>query len=705
MLASWTRRRVLIAVVFVACFLRLWAAWQLPVDYDEPVYLQAGFDYARLLEDGDLRGVIDYPGNREHPPLVKLLYALPVLVLGEKAAWDPVLFAARGISVLFGVAAVWVVALFNPLAGALLAVQTLVVKYTSQAYLEALPLFGSLVAVLALAHSQRAGDHRFWLSAFALGLVAAGKYSYFPILFVLIYLCFWEKRFPWRWALGYLGAAGLAFLALNPALWADPAGRLIASALFHPGYSQSAHVQAVGYPWYQPFIWVGRSMPYQWHPQVFFYYGFDGLIALLALAGVRACWKNQRWVVVWMAAGMAALLLWPVKWPQYALVVLPAFCFAAAAGVADLVRRIREADLYWNWFEEMAPRPSRVLVMATVALLALATFGEMVRTVRTAMNQRGWRELNMENSQLPSDSVYDLASLGEGRMAAATGAGLALFSLAPETLLPTDWQVFHRGNSPLPDNRVLSLAAGPAGDLWAGTRSGLARYSPSDGSWTVYRGEDLGLAGEQVNRLEFDSHGRLWVAASGGLAVFDGQRWRAYTTANSPLVESFILALAVDGSGEREAIWAGARDAVYRLDTETGEWGAFTAQDLALAISGVSDLMVDSSGQVWLSTLGSGVGQWDGEGWSWLRISNSGLPSNTVRKVVETQPGVYWVATADPTDVGGRLLRFTGGDWTEYDPNNSGFNGAEPVEILLDEGNRLWIATRTGGIQIYRQPN
>src|SRR4030042_1635892 len=71
----------LIGIVLVAALLRGWAFLRLPLDYDEPVYLRAGLDYARALRAGDWNGVIDYAANREHPALVKLLYGLVVLVL------------------------------------------------------------------------------------------------------------------------------------------------------------------------------------------------------------------------------------------------------------------------------------------------------------------------------------------------------------------------------------------------------------------------------------------------------------------------------------------------------------------------------------------------------------------------------------------------------------------------------------------------
>jgi len=146
----------LIGIVLVAALLRGWAFLRLPLDYDEPVYLRAGFDYARALRAGDWNGVIDYAANREHPALVKLLYGLVLLVLGQGTTWAIGLYAARALSAVFGVLAVLVLALFNPLAGGLMAVHTIAIKYTGQAYLEALPHLASLGAELALVRSRPA---------------------------------------------------------------------------------------------------------------------------------------------------------------------------------------------------------------------------------------------------------------------------------------------------------------------------------------------------------------------------------------------------------------------------------------------------------------------------------------------------------------------------------------------------------------------
>jgi hypothetical protein len=198
---------ILASIILLALLLRGWAVMRLPIDFDEPTYLEAATHYAEALRAGDWDGVIDYQGNREHPALVKLLYGMVVLVLGEDTGTLVAGLVARAVSATLGTLAVLVLALLDPLAGGLLALHTLAIKYTSQVYLEALPHLASIGAVLSFSrispthHSaisrQPAGvwaSGWFWLSAVALGVTAAGKLTYLPILFPILYLALWERR-------------------------------------------------------------------------------------------------------------------------------------------------------------------------------------------------------------------------------------------------------------------------------------------------------------------------------------------------------------------------------------------------------------------------------------------------------------------------------------------------------------------------------
>ena len=704
------RRFLIILVVVIALLLRLWASLGLSLDFDEPVYMTAAGDYARLIQQGDWQGVIDYPENNEHPPLMKLLYALVILALGPKQEWWIVLSMARFVSAIFGTLAVLLVTLFDPLAGLFLALQTLVVKYTSQTYLEAIPLFASIGAVFAMLHTQKNAstarpDGWFWLSASALGLTAAGKYSYFPILFVILYLAIWEKKIGWKYLLLYLALVGLTFWLLDPALWRDPVNRLLGSVSFHGDYSQSQHVLQSGYPWYQPFLWVSRSWGARWHPEVFFNFGLDAIIFILALVGLPRVWKERRFVIVWLVVGMLALLLWPTRWPQYTLIVLPAFCLAAADGARNTIHWIREKESYWGWLRVMLPNPSAATLAAVILFASVAVIGSLVNAAVVSLNRLGWSQFNAITTPLPSNMVYQVMPLQDGRVLIATDAGAAIWKSGGTDA--DTWQVFTPDNSGLPDTEVLSLAQDAQGRLWFGTRGGLASYDGQD--WQTYNAEEIGLAGDDILSIEPDAHGGLWVGTNTGAAYYDGQAWTAYTSTEAGLLDDLVLSMAVQPQTNGEAVWFGTRLGLSRFDPMTQEWTTFSGANAGVGDGGVADLMIDSQGRLWASQLGGGISVYNGNTWRQYRTANAGLPTNMVQEVYEYSPGQYWIATGIPNTPGGLITSFDENNnlWVTYRPGRSGYSGAETVSITQDPSGQLWFGTLTAGIDRYlpRQSN
>ncbi len=700
-----SRRGAIFIVVFIALVLRLWAAFQLPLDYDEPVYLQNAFDYAHFIRAGNAQAVIDYPGTPEHPPLTRLLYALTMLPMGARFGWSDALVFGRLVSVFFGTLAVWVLALVDPLAGGLFAIQTYAVKYTSQAYLEALPLFASLAALFALRYSKARRDRWFWLSALALGLTAAGKYSYFPILFVILYVYFFDKRYSWKDLLLYLGAATITFLVLDPALWHAPVERLANSILFHTQYAQGAHVQEVGYHWYQPLIWLSQSKPYEWHPGVFFYnpaegpLSVDGLIFILALVGLVDQWRKRRYVVVWIAVSVLVLLLWPTKWPQYILVVVPAFCLSAAATLRWILSYFRHLEDYYGWVTTMIPVPPAAFWVALVLFVGFFGTFTIVNGINMYQARLGWSHFLHDLTDLPGNQIYSLAQAPQGRMVIGTSQGAAIWRAAQGDDAADGWQIFTTANSALPDNEILSLQVGPAGEIWFGTRQGLARYDGQ--TWQVFDAHAMGLAQAEVHDLLFDSAGRLWAAANSGVAVFDGKGWRAYPLETSGVKDTLALSLALINGQDGEYLYVGAGNGLYRLNIDTGRWETVSPERFNRESGGIADMMVDSKGNLWVTTLNSGLFRWDGSGWLQYKVSNSDIPSNRVDRIYEDEYGNLWIGVSFSERPGGLLARYDGQSWQVFAPTYTGYSGGATVAIAQDAQGRLWFGTQTLGVDVY----
>ena len=368
----WTTRlkSVWLAVTALALLLGGWqrarAVYALPPDFDEMVYLPAAFHYRDCLAAKDFACIANYRENFEHPPLVKVMFAGALALRGAtEPAWENVhvgkpipldaqaaFFSTRWLSVFFGMAQLALLACVHPLAALGLALSTYHSKYSAQAYLEAVP---GLVALAAVVLFERAFRGRranspaptpvdvgvLLGSAFLVGLATAGKFPYglsislglAPLLFL---------RLPQRFGLwvAFAAVALATFLLFDPFLWPAPLARLSETLEFHWGFSQSKLVKSSALPWWQPLFTLTHSEPAKWHKGVFFTSLADWGLLPLALVGL---WRTLHRRVVfasWFLLGLGFLFLWPTKWPQYILTLLPAVAVCAALGVETLAEAV-----------------------------------------------------------------------------------------------------------------------------------------------------------------------------------------------------------------------------------------------------------------------------------------------------------------------------------------------------------------------------
>jgi hypothetical protein len=684
--ATVSKTVALILVISIALFLRAWAVVMLPEDYDEPIYLQVAYQYADAIRHGDVSAVIDNLNVLEHPALVKLVYSSVILGLGKVATYTHAFYASRAVSAMFGVIAVIFLAAFDPLAGGLLSVHTLAIKYSSQVYLEAIPQALTIASVLTFLRTSKASpDKWFWLSAMTLGAATAGKFTYIPVTaIVILYLAFFEKKISVSWMVLYGLLAGMVFYALDITLWHDPVNRLLGAMTYHVNYSQGMHVAEVGYPWYQPLVWIFTSSAAQWHPNVFFYFGIDGLISLSALLGIKREWMERRWLVVWLVSGMLFLMLWPTKWPQYALIITPALCIMAAESMRRAYHWVVEQENYWNYLREMFPQPGKWFWLSIAAFVLFVGMIYLSAAIKYTVGRVGWSHITSQTSFLPSDTVYDLLPGSGGQMIIATEKGVAIRMPPQSADLPDHWQIFNKANSGLPADKVLSLARDSQGTLWFGTEHGLARYDET--SWQVFEANDLGLASDQVNSLAVDLGGHIYAGTLSGISEWNGENWESLPAFNQEAVFGLFAT--------QKALWVAAKRGVFQYDLSSGMNSFYPT------ISAANAVLIDSGGIVWAAT-SSGLARLQEEYWSYFNTSNSSIPFNTVLALTEGPSGTLWVGTSHSTQAGGALASFDGQDWKSFQTNNSGASGAEPLAIVVVNG-EVWTATRTGGIDIYR---
>ncbi len=697
----WGKRATIIFIVFLSIILHAWTVWQLPIDYDEPVYLKVASDYAEFIKQGDLQGLINYEENQEHPALVKVLYSIPYLLTEKNSDPSLNLYAARSISAFFGVLAVFVVSLINPWAGFFLTLHSMTLKYTSQAYLEALPLFAMVFCVYSLLRSEKHGKRWFYLSAIFLGVTAASKYPYLFIILILSYIWFQFKEKNIFDVLKFLFVAGITFFILNPNIWADPVNRLLSSLLFHGLYSQSTHVQSYAYPWYQPLIYLSTSV--QWHPQVFFFFTSDEFIFYVTIFGLYFEIKEKRWTAIWFFVGLIFLLVWPTKWPQYTLILSPVLAIIAGKTLQRGWSWIKPRDDYWNYLDAMLPKPPKI-TWWFIGIFMLVLFGGKVGyEYQLALARRGWNSYDMTNSPLVSNVINQIIAGKENEILFATNQGFLIWNSDADSLWGESVLHYDQSNSPILSDRITTVNYDKnTGFYWVGTENGVASFDGFD--WEIFDHNSVGCEECQVNDIAIDSSSIVWVGMNDGIYVFDGSLWKKLTDPESMMTNAAINSLVRQESTGKDKLWLGTYQGISVLDLIENRWAHFIWADNFFGWGGVVDVNILMDGRVIANTSGGGIGIYLDE-WTFYKNSNSPFKSNTVNTSVQGMDGSIWFGFGYPTEPGGYLMRLDPeNEWHRFAANTSGYLESEPLDLFFDLDGRLWIATNGNGIQtFYRQ--
>jgi hypothetical protein len=328
------RRLGWVAVVCaVALSLRLWAAATLPMDFDEPITLEAAQAYGVGWAPGGVPlGTVTT--NREHPGLVKALYGLGLAVAGPGLSRAEQLGVCRVLSAVLGTGLVAGVAWVHPGMGFLLAIHPLHIKYSAQATLETLP--GLLTALAALLWVLGRNDLARWWAWGLVGAAAAGKYPYGVLGLVLVGSVV-GKAIRNRKVLRevWVGPAIMVgvFLLANPQCWGDPMGELWRSVGFHPGYAAGLQESGLSRPPWAVLSHLAAPLAWKWHPAQP-WLPVEPVALALCLWGLVRGWNlpRVRFFAAWAIFGLALLLAWPTRWPHHVMLVLPALFLGSGYG-------------------------------------------------------------------------------------------------------------------------------------------------------------------------------------------------------------------------------------------------------------------------------------------------------------------------------------------------------------------------------------
>jgi ligand-binding sensor domain-containing protein/signal transduction histidine kinase len=298
-------------------------------------------------------------------------------------------------------------------------------------------------------------------------------------------------------------------------------------------------------------------------------------------------------------------------------------------------------------------------------------------------------------------TVRHISEDTSGMLWLATWSGL--YRLDPNTGIANRYQ--HRSDDPfsLSSDEIKSTGQDRRGVFWVSTKEGLDAFDREAGRVTLH------VALKESRELSFyeDRAGTFWIlsASNNGLAVLDRKSLRVtrYSFSGSELQGDPLTGVSAMLEDREGTLWVGTlADGILKFDREHGRFIRYRhepANHSSLAENRVTTLIQDREGNVW-----AGLGATEPVVFHPGRLSFRALPFDSanaanlgetlVNAIYEGRDGQLWTGTT------GALNRVddSRGRYTPIPLSGAGFS-VDVLSIIEDRTGALWVATSGQGLK------
>jgi uncharacterized repeat protein (TIGR01451 family) len=292
------------------------------------------------------------------------------------------------------------------------------------------------------------------------------------------------------------------------------------------------------------------------------------------------------------------------------------------------------------------------------------------------------------------------------------------------------WKGYDLGNGALQTNHGICVEIDHHGKKWFGFYGGIASF---DGyNWNWYDQYNSGLQTDNIKDLGIDNANNVWACTGENLNApplfkFDGANWNAVTA--FPDYDEMLLCCHRDLSGK---LWFGGRKGIYSFDGMNWLTHPLTPSDEV-----VFDVNHDFQNNVWVSTSYNGIFKYDGSTFTNYTSQNSGLMNDNCSLLaldstgvihasnnagsfmfdgtdfipfspcaaVVPQPYVVYIIGAGPDCLWYQglyhpLIKYDSSGCQNINGYNSQIAGT-PFDLAYDSYGNIWMASQSGGIQVF----
>lgn len=240
-------------------------------------------------------------------------------------------------------------------------------------------------------------------------------------------------------------------------------------------------------------------------------------------------------------------------------------------------------------------------------------------------------------------------------------------------------------NDELNQQTIWNFAETADGSLWIGTNRLPFRFK--NGEFQFFSQAD-GLTLKSSASMTVDKQGRVWIGGTGGLNVWENERFTDYTKHFK--LESVVMALFSD---KDEGLWVGtSSNGLIRY--RDGQIEKFDTSD-GLTSNSIIHFYEDREGSLWVSAESGGLNQFLNGNVTSIS-TNQGLANDSLGGLIETRDGRMWITHNEG------LSFISDGKITNLSLDN-GLPGSTGWALCAPRDGSLWIAS--GGQDLWRLNN
>ncbi len=260
---------------------------------------------------------------------------------------------------------------------------------------------------------------------------------------------------------------------------------------------------------------------------------------------------------------------------------------------------------------------------------------------------------------------------------------------------------------------LTSVSRGGVQELWLGTMDkGVISTQPDIDRGRIRKvlvySQEEGLGLNTVTAVMKDRESNLWFGTDGqGVSVYHGSPFTPYMQSKNPL-KSSIWCMIRDKSGR---MWFGTQGGLIVLGGDSGqERHEYTVAD-GLPSDSVRDILEDDAGYLWLAFDSGGLGRFDPWDESLILLTEAdGLPGGRLLALAPGDDGSIWVSMMD-TGVArwnppeGIFSEKNKGRFDSWHLKPAGEPDTSVYDVFRDSKGGIWLATEELGLGEYVRPS